>query len=99
MKKVEDHKYFDILKINIILNYIKENPGITGTVIADIFGLSRQGVNNILRKLLKEGLIFSNGYGSSTKKGGKKPKLFKFNESLNKKFKRVSLKIDMYYNP
>lgn len=73
MLKELNPKYIDVLKINIILNYIKEHPGITATVIAAVFGLSRQVVNNILRKLLKEGLIFSNGYGSSTQKGGKNP--------------------------
>jgi predicted HTH transcriptional regulator len=99
MIKKLNPKYVDLLKINIILNYIKENSEITSTELAEIFGLSRQGINNILQKLLDEDLIFSSGYGCSTKKGGKRPKLYIFNKSSNREYKRVSFIIDIYYSP
>ena len=94
--KLSNLKYLDVLRINLILNYIKENPNITVTKIADSFRLSRQCANYILQKLLNENLVIISGYGCSTKKGGKKPKLFKFNNIVKTKYKRINFAIDIY---
>ncbi|MGM0365563.1 MAG: MarR family transcriptional regulator [Actinomycetota bacterium] len=89
-------KICNILKKNLVLNYIKENPNTTVTRIAKNFNLSRQSVNCLAQKLLRENLIIVSGHGTSTKKGGRRPKIFKFNPEVKENHKRLKLNIDIY---
>ena len=70
-----------IRKINreLILKYIRQGKITTKIELNKLTGLSKQTINNIISILLERGLVLKAGYGESTKEGGKKPLLLKFN--------------------
>lgn len=70
-----------IRKINrkLILKYIRSKKILTKAELYELTNLSKQTINNIITGLLKKNLVIKAGYGNSTKEGGKKPLLLKFN--------------------
>src|SRR4030042_4376298 len=70
-----------IRRINrkIILDAIREEDSFSQPYIARKVGTSKQTINKIIVNLLKENLVIEAGVGESTKEGGKKPLLLKFN--------------------
>jgi predicted NBD/HSP70 family sugar kinase/DNA-binding XRE family transcriptional regulator len=70
-----------IRKINrkIILDAIREEQSFSQPYISRKVGASKQTINKIITNLLNENLVVEAGIGESTKEGGKKPLLLKFN--------------------
>jgi len=70
-----------IRKINrkIILDAIREEYSFSQPYISRKVGASKQTINKIITNLLNENLVVEVGIGESTKEGGKKPLLLKFN--------------------
>jgi N-acetylglucosamine repressor len=70
-----------IRKINrkIILDAIREERSFSQPYISRKVGASKQTINKIITNLLNENLVVEAGIGESTKEGGKKPLLLKFN--------------------
>ena len=70
-----------VRKINrqLVLKYIRQRQVLTKTDLYELTGLSRVTINEIVNLLLEKGLVTKSGYGNSSKEGGKKPILIKFN--------------------
>jgi len=70
-----------IRRINrkIILDAIREEDNFSQTYISKKVGTSKQTINKIITELINENLVTEAGVGESTKEGGKKPLLLKFN--------------------
>jgi len=72
-----------IRKINtkLILKHIRNEKITTKSELYKLTNLSRQTVNNIIASLIKKNLVIKSGYSDSTKEGGKRPLLLKFNSN------------------
>jgi predicted NBD/HSP70 family sugar kinase len=66
---------------NLILEHMRNNKICTKTDLYKLTGLSKMTINNIVGSLIKKGIILESGYGNSSREGGKKPLLLKFNEN------------------
>jgi predicted NBD/HSP70 family sugar kinase len=64
-----------------IISYLKDCGVTTVNEIAKATGISRQTTIKSVEDFVHMGLVLSLGKGSSTKSGGKKPELFRFNET------------------
>ncbi len=74
-----NHKDAALLNKNAVLNFIKNNATVSRTDIWEQMDLSRASVTQIVKQLIKEGLVIETGCGDST--GGRKPHLLRFNKN------------------
>ena len=65
---------------NIVLNIIRNQGPISRAKLSRITKISRPTMSNIISSLKKDNLIKKAGIGNVTKRGGKKPVLYKFNK-------------------
>jgi predicted NBD/HSP70 family sugar kinase len=65
---------------NIVLNIVRSKGPISRAKLSRITKISRPTISNIIDSLYKDKLIKKAGLGKSTKKGGTKPTLYKFNK-------------------
>ncbi len=72
-----------IRKLNTksIINIIREENTVTKSDIAKKINISQQAINNIVTELIRKNLVLEAGLRKSTKEGGKRPVLLKFNEN------------------
>ncbi len=74
-------KHIRTLNTKSIINIIRENSLVTKSDIARRVNISQQTINNIVTELVKKDLVLEVGLRKSTKEGGKRPVLLKFNEN------------------
>jgi len=63
-----------------ILRFIKNNQKISRAEISKQYNISKAAVSDIVNRLINQGYVSETGVGSSTKRGGRKPVLLKFNQ-------------------
>jgi len=70
-----------IRKINraLVIKIIRDKGLVTTRELSNLTGLSRRTINLIISSLKNKDIVLENGLGESTKEGGKKPVIYKFN--------------------
>jgi len=74
-------KHIRTLNTKSIIDILRENTLVTKSDIARKINISQQTINNIVKELVKKDLVLEVGLRKSTKEGGKRPVLLKFNEN------------------
>jgi predicted NBD/HSP70 family sugar kinase len=74
-------KHIRKLNTKSIINIIREENIVTKSDIAKKINISQQAINNIVTELIRKKLVLEAGLRKSTKEGGKRPVLLKFNEN------------------
>ena len=77
--KTADHKILRDINEVIVLNIIRERQPIPRVSIAEITGLEEGTVSRIIKRFLRQGLVYESGVGSSTPAGGRKPRFVHIN--------------------
>ena len=79
MKKIltGNHRLLKNLNSNVVLNLVRTRAPISGASLAKITGMRPSTVQNILKNLENQGLVFKTGVGDSTRLGGRRPTLWK----------------------
>ncbi len=82
-----------------VLRFIKNNNHVSRAEISKQYKISKAAVSDIVNRLIMQGYVSEIGIGSSTKKGGRKPVLLKFNQKsgyvigieIKRSFARIAL--------
>lgn len=69
----------DFNELNV-LRFIKNNAPVSRAEIAKRYHLSKAAVSEIIARLITQGYVSEVGVGHSTKRGGRKPIMLRFNE-------------------
>jgi DNA-binding Lrp family transcriptional regulator len=69
----------DFNELNV-LRFIKNNAPVSRAEIAKRYHLSKAAVSEIIARLITQGYVSEVGVGNSTKRGGRKPIMLRFNE-------------------
>ncbi len=77
--KTADHKILRDINEVIVLNIIRERQPIPRVVIAEISGLEEGTVSRIIKRFLRNGLVYEEGVGASTPAGGRRPRFVHLN--------------------
>lgn len=63
-----------------VLRFIKNNDEVSRAEISKQYNISKAAVSDIVNRLINQGYVKEIGVGLSTKRGGRKPVLLKFNQ-------------------
>jgi len=88
-----------------VLRFIKENVPVSRAEIAKQYHLSKAAVSDIISRLINQGYVSEIGVGISTRRGGRRPIMLKFNNTagfviaveIKRSFTRIAL-LDMDVN-
>ena len=69
----------DFNELNV-LRFIKKNAPVSRAEIAKRYHISKAAVSEIIARLIGQGYVSETGVGNSTRRGGRKPIMLRFNE-------------------